>query len=57
MLILSKKRKFRIFQLFFTHMTLNDFLHQHKSSKFDTGFRMVYKFPYHKKKKILTFFW
>ena len=56
MLILSKKRKFRIFQLFFTHMTLNDFLHQHKSTKFDTGFRMVHKLSYLEEKKFLSIF-
>jgi hypothetical protein len=42
-IILSKMRKFRIFQIFFTQMTVYDFLKQQKSTKFDMGFRMVHK--------------
>jgi hypothetical protein len=49
-------RKFRIFKFFFTHMTVHDFLNQQKSTKFDMGFRMVYKLSYMDNKKILSFF-
>jgi hypothetical protein len=43
MLILSKIHQFRIFQFFFTQMTIKIFLKQHKSTKIDMGFRMVYE--------------
>jgi hypothetical protein len=49
-------RKSRIFQFFFTHMTVYDFLNQQKSTKFDMGFRMVHKLSYMDNKKILSFF-
>ena len=56
MLILSKILKFRIFLFFFPQMTIQNFLNQHKSTKFDTGFRMVHKLSYLEEKKFLSIF-
>jgi hypothetical protein len=41
-------RKFRIFQFFFTQMTILNFWKQHKSTKFELGFRMVHWIERHK---------
>jgi hypothetical protein len=37
-------------------MTIQNFLNQHKSTKFDTGFRMVHKLSYLDEKKFLSIF-
>jgi hypothetical protein len=37
-------------------MTVNNFWKQHKSTKFDMGFRMVYKLLYTDEKKIWSIF-
>jgi hypothetical protein len=57
MLILYKIHQFRIFQFFFTQMMVKFFLKQHKSTKFDMGFRMVYKLSLQNKLIFFAFFW
>ena len=56
MLILSKIHHFRIFQFYFTHMTVSNFLKQHKLTKFDMSFRMVYKLSHLAEKKFWSIF-
>jgi hypothetical protein len=47
MLILTKMRKFRIFQFFITQMTAYNFWKQHKWAKFDMDFAFEWCINYH----------
>jgi hypothetical protein len=55
MIILFKMRKYRIFNFFFTQTVVYNFLKQHKSTKFNMSFRMVYKLSYMDNKKMSIF--
>jgi hypothetical protein len=49
-------RKFHIFQFFFTQMTVNNFLKQHKSTQFDMAFEWCINYHYFKNSSFFTLF-